>query len=269
MIGQVASMRLLNARRSVVTSRCFSAGCSPPYVFAGLDRCRSIGRDLAAIADGMSSYRLYRLRKEHTMLNVFGNPMSACTRKVLMTLAETKLPYEFVTVDLTKGEHKREPHLSRQPFGQVPAIDDGGFAFYESRAICRYLNEKAGGNLVPTDIQGRALMEQWISIETSNFSGHAMKFAFHDVFKRPQEPAVLETARQGVEKALAVMNTRLEKSPYFAGDQFTLADIVFMPYCEFGMSTPMKQMIAQVPHVSAWWNRVRERGTWQQVLGQR
>ena len=108
------------------------------------------------------------------MLKIFGHPMSTCTRKVLMTLAETKLPYEFQLVDFAKGEHKQQPHLGRQPFGHVPAIDDGGFALYESRAICRYLNEKAGGNLVPTDIQGRATMEQWISVETSNFSAPSM-----------------------------------------------------------------------------------------------
>jgi glutathione S-transferase len=201
------------------------------------------------------------------MLKIFGNPMSTCTRKVLMTLGETKLPYEFITVELAKGEHKKEPHLSRQPFGQVPAIDDGGFALYESRAICRYLNEKAGGDLVPTDMLGRALMEQWISIETSNFSGHAMKFIFHDVFKRPQEQAVLDIASQGIERAFAVMNARLANIPYFAGEQFSLADIVFMPYLEFGMNTPMKQMLAKAPHVTEWWNRVRDRGTWQKVAG--
>jgi glutathione S-transferase len=201
------------------------------------------------------------------MLTIFGHPTSTSTRKVLLTLAETKLPYEFVSVELARGEHRQPTHSSRQPFGQVPAIDDGGFAFYESRAICRYLNEKAGGNLVPTDIQGRALMEQWISIETSNFSGHAMKLIDHDVFKRPQEASVLEGATKGLETALAVMNARLAKAPYFAGDSFTLADICFMPYVEFGMQTPMKQMLGKVSNVQAWWNRVRERGTWQKVLG--
>jgi glutathione S-transferase len=201
------------------------------------------------------------------MLKIFGHPMSTCTRKVLMTLAETKLPYELVTVDFAKNEHKQEPHLSRQPFGQIPAIDDGGFAFYESRAICRYLNEKAGGNLVPTDIQGRAVMEQWISIESANFSGHAMKFIYHDVFKRPQDAAVLETAGKGVEKALRVMDARLAKSSYLAGDGFTLADICFMPYVEYGMSTPMKAMIGGAPNVATWWNRVSERGTWRKVVG--
>src|SRR5450755_384159 len=106
------------------------------------------------------------------MIKIFGHPGSTCTRKVLMTLNETKTPYELTTIDFTKGEHKQPAHLARQPFGQIPVIDDDGFTFYESRAICRYISEKVGGDLVPGDIKARALMEQWISIETSNFTPH-------------------------------------------------------------------------------------------------
>src|SRR5580700_11256719 len=104
------------------------------------------------------------------MLKLFGHPRSTCTRKVLMTLAETNLPFEMTVIDFAKGEHKQEPHLHRQPFGRIPAIDDDGFTMFESRAICRYLNERASGNLIPRDIKARAKMEQWISIETSEFT---------------------------------------------------------------------------------------------------
>ena len=69
-----------------------------------------------------------------------------------MTLAETNTPYELVVVDFAKGEHKQEPHLSRQPFGQVPALKDGDFELYESRAMCRYINDKVNGPLVPRDL---------------------------------------------------------------------------------------------------------------------
>src|SRR5689334_22469692 len=124
-------------------------------------------------------------------MKLYGHPLSTCTRKVLTTLAETNTPYELVVVDFAKGEHKQEPHLSRQPFGQVPAIDDDGFEMYESRAICRYIDEKARGPLTPTDMPGRARMEQWISIETSDFSGPAMKYIFEHVFHRPQTPETL------------------------------------------------------------------------------
>ena len=201
------------------------------------------------------------------MIKIFGHPGSTCTRKVLMTLAETKTPYELVVVDFAKGEHKKPPHISRQPFGQVPAIDDDGFAFYESRAMCRYINERAGGNLMPADIKGRALAEQWMSVETSNFTPHVMKFIYHHVFQRPQEPAVLEAAAKSAEVALVVMDADLAKGPFMVGAQFTLADVVFMPYFEYAMGTPAKTLFAKHPNVSAWWNRVSERTTWHKAVG--
>jgi glutathione S-transferase len=201
------------------------------------------------------------------MIKIFGNPASTCTRKVLMTLAETNTPFELTTIDFAKAEHKQQPHLSRQPFGQIPAIDDDGFSFYESRAICRYINEKAGGKLAPSGLEGRALMEQWISIETANFAPHAMKFIAHDVFNHPQEPAVLEAAGKGVEAALTVMDVTLAKTPFLAGTDFGLADVVFMPYLEYGMATPVKEMLAKYPHANAWWNKVSERPTWHKTVG--
>jgi len=121
-------------------------------------------------------------------MKIFGHPMSTCTRKVLMTLAETSTAHEFVLVDFAKGEHKQSPHLARQPFGQVPALQDGDFDLYESRAMCRYINDKVGGPLVPRELRDRARMEQWISVETSNFTAPVMKFVFHHIFKREQTP---------------------------------------------------------------------------------
>jgi glutathione S-transferase len=201
------------------------------------------------------------------MIKIFGHPMSTCTRKVLMTLAETKTPFELSVVEFATGDHKKPPHLARQPFGQIPAIDDDGFTFFESRAICRYINEKVGGSLIPSDLKGRALMEEWISVETSNFTPHAMKFIYHGVFGRPQEPAVLEAATKGLETALGVMETSLTKNAFLAGPELTLGDVCFMPYVEYGMMTPAKPIFAKFPHVSAWWNKVSERPTWQKAIG--
>jgi glutathione S-transferase len=201
------------------------------------------------------------------MIKIFGHPASTCTRKVLMTLAETNTPYELTLVDFAKGEHKQQPHLGRQPFGQIPAIDDDGFGFYESRAICRYINEKVGGRLMPADLKGRALAEQWISVETSNFTPHAMKFIYHHVFQRAQEPAVLEAAGKGLEAALGVLEADLAKAQFLVGSQFTLADICFMPYIEYVMGTPVKATFAKYPHVSAWWSRISERPTWKKATG--
>jgi glutathione S-transferase len=199
------------------------------------------------------------------MLKIFGHPASTCTRKVVMTLNETNTPYELTTVVVAEGEHKQQPHLGRQPFGQIPALDDEGFALYESRAMCRYIDGKAGGKLVPRDANERAVMEQWISIETSNFTPHAMKLIYHHVFKRAQDAAVLEAAGKGLEAALGVMEARLAKSPFLAGDQLTLADVCFMPYIDYAMGSPAKETFAKFPHVSSWWNKISERPAWQKT----
>ena len=201
------------------------------------------------------------------MIKVFGNPLSTCTRKVLMTLNELGTPFEMNVIDFAKGEHKQPAHLKRQPFGRIPAIDDDGFALFESRAICRYLNEKANGKLVPTNVQARALMEQWVSIETSELTPNAMKFVYEHVFKRPQGEAVLEAAMKGLDAACAVMETRLAESPYLAGNEFTIAEITFMPYFEYAMTTPAKATFARYPHVMQWWNKIAERPAWAKTTG--
>jgi glutathione S-transferase len=201
------------------------------------------------------------------MLKIFGHPMSTCTRKVIMTCAETNTPYELTVVDFAKGEHKQPAHMARQPFGQLPALEDDGFAMYESRAMARYVNDKVGGKLVPKDLKTRAVMEEWISVETSNFTPHAMTFIYNYTFGRTQEPAVLEAAGKGLETALGVMEARLAKSPYLAGDELTLADICFAPYIEYAMGTPAKETFAKFPHVSSWWNKISERPTWQKTAG--
>jgi len=199
-------------------------------------------------------------------LKLYGNAASTCTRKVLMTLAETGTPYEFESVDLASGAHKKEPHLARQPFGQIPAIDDDGFAFFESRAICRYINEKAEGHLIPKDIKARALMEEFISIETSNFTPHAMKHIYHYTFHRAQEPAVLEAATKGLETAFAFMEKALTKNEYLAGSELSLADICFMPYIQYAMAGPVKEILPKYPHVNAWWERVSSRPSWKKIV---
>lgn len=200
-------------------------------------------------------------------MKIFGHPMSTCARKVLMTLAETNTAYEFELVDLMKGEHKQPAHLARQPFGQVPSLQDGDFELYESRAMCRYINEKANGSLIPRDLRDRARMEQWISIETSNFTGHVMKFVFHHIFKREQTAQTLESAQAGLETALVIMDKQLAVHPFIAGGTFTLADISFMPYIEYALNTPAKDQFAKHAHVMAWWNKISERPTWRKVAG--
>lgn len=201
------------------------------------------------------------------MLKVYGHPMSTCTRKVLATLAEHGAEHEFVLVDLFTGAHKQPEHMARHPFGQVPVLDDGDFRLFESRAICRYLDEKLGGKLIPKDLKAKALMEQWLSVETSNITPHLMKFVFHHIFQRPQQEETLGEAGTKISVALGIMDKHLATHKYFAGDQFSLADVSLLPYFQYAMGTPVKDMVATHPHVVAWWESASARPSWQKAIG--
>jgi glutathione S-transferase len=85
--------------------------------------------------------------------------------------------------------------------------------------------------------------------------GEVNKFVYQYIFKRNVEPSVLEVAGQAPDKTLGIMDAQLAKHPYIAGSTFTLADICYMPYIEYVMATPAKELVAKHPNVSAWWTK--------------
>lgn len=205
-------------------------------------------------------------------MKVYGHPGSTCTRKVLMTLAEKQAPFEMQVIDFGKGEHKQAPHLARQPFGVVPVLEDGAFQMYESRAIIKYLDEKLpGAKLTPSTLEGRARMDQWTSVEFSNFTPAAMKIIRQTVlarwFGKEPDAAVIAQGREELAKILDIIEPHLAKNAYFAGESFSLADIGYMPYVEYLFAGGTGDQINDRPGWAAWWKRVSERPTWQKVAG--
>ncbi len=205
-------------------------------------------------------------------MKIFGNPMSTCTRRVLMTLAEKQATYDFVTLDFQKGEHKAPDNLARQPFGQIPSLTDGDFTLFESRAMMRYIDETIPGQaLTPKDPKTRAHMEQWISVEADDYNPAIAAIVFQEVFSKMMgnapDTAKVEEAKKKLAPVVAVLDKYLAKGPHFVGDQFTLADICYMPYTEYAMNTSAKDMLLSHKNFAAWWKRASERPAWKKTTG--
>lgn len=205
-------------------------------------------------------------------MKVYGHPGSTCTRKVLTVLAEKNAPHEFQLVDLMKGEQKKPEFLAHQPFGVVPVLEDGAFSMYESRAIIKYLDAKLPGvKLTPESLEDRARMEQWTSVEFSNFTPTAMKIIGQTVFSKwrgtTPDMAAVNTARESLTKIIDPIEAHLAKSPYFAGAQFSLADVAYMPYVEYLFAGEQGDLVSSRPAFGAWWKKVSERPSWKKVVG--
>ncbi|RKH58032.1 glutathione S-transferase family protein [Corallococcus aberystwythensis] len=201
-------------------------------------------------------------------MKLYGNPMSTCTRKVLTVLAEKGREAEFINIDLSKHEQKTPAHVARQPFGVVPALElDDGFIMYESRAIARFLDRTLPGNsLTPTDPKAYALMEQFIGVEQSYFSGQAMKIVMERFFNTNNEENIAK-GREGVKRPLAVIDAELAKRPFLAGNDFTLAEVSWAPYMEYLFAVGEKDLVAPHKNVMAWWERVSSRPSVKKAFG--
>jgi glutathione S-transferase len=76
------------------------------------------------------------LRQEQAMLQVYLDPCTVNSRKVLAGLDLLGSHYELKHVDYFTGAHKRPEFLAINPNGAVPAAVDGDLALSESNASC-------------------------------------------------------------------------------------------------------------------------------------
>ncbi|KAK7448521.1 hypothetical protein VKT23_013783 [Stygiomarasmius scandens] len=217
------------------------------------------------------------------VLKIYAIPMSNSAKRVAVVLYEKKIPHEFINVDMTNQEHKSAAYLDKQPFGQVPYIDDDGFILYESRAICRYLEAKypnQGPKLAPSfgegegedSIKATALFEQAASIEISNFDPYAGKAFFEGLFKpfflkQPKDEVKYEEAIKTLSDKLDGYERVLAKQKYLAGNEITMVDLFHLPFGSMLVQGGSDIMTSKGPNVARWWKDVVSRESWQVVKG--
>ncbi len=206
-------------------------------------------------------------------MKVHGHPLSSCTRKVLVTLAEKNRRAELVVVDLFAHAQKSAVHVARHPFGVVPVLeDDDGFVMYESRAIIRYLDATLDGpSLTPRAPRDRARMDQWLSVDQSYVGPHTRALASERLLRAreglPVRDDVCRAAEDALANAFAVYDAALAERAWLAGDAISLADISLMPYVASLPMIAASHVIERAPNVRAWWARASERPSWKSIAG--
>src|SRR3954470_5596278 len=84
---------------------------------------------------------MLRAEGDSRAMQLYGFPPTRSIR-VLWTLRELDVEFEFINVDPTKGELRRPDFLAVNPAGKLPVLVDGDFILTESVAIVLYLAEK-------------------------------------------------------------------------------------------------------------------------------
>ena len=190
------------------------------------------------------------------MLTLYGQTDSGNCYKPRLLLAKTGRPFRHVEVSSLDGSTRKPEYLARNPNGKVPLLElEDGRLLAESDAILLYLAE--GTPFLPKDAYERALVYQWLFFEQYSHEPYiAVRRALMVYPERARDatPERLASTLAGGEKALSVMETQLEKTPFIAGDTYTVADIALYAYTHEAHMGGFNMQ--QYPAVLEWLQRI-------------
>jgi glutathione S-transferase len=200
------------------------------------------------------------------------------SQRVLWLLEELGVPYEII-------RYNRQPNMlappelrAIHPLGKSPVITDNGNTIAESGAIVEYLVKTYGnGRLVPPDnTPERLRFTYWLHYaEGSAMPPLLWKLIFMMLPKRApllMRPVVNAIAAKALntlvdpqlKQHMAFWEGELSKSDWFAGNEFTAADIQ--------MSFPLEAASARAgleqghPKAMAWLTKIHARPAYQRAL---
>ncbi|UVE67410.1 glutathione S-transferase family protein [Burkholderia pyrrocinia] len=151
------------------------------------------------------------------------------SQRALWGLKELDADFEFVSVNLLAGEHKRPEFLRINPAGKVPVLVDGDRVIPESAAIVLYLADKYPEKaLLPADPAQRAQVYRWVMFAVTELEQPLWRITRHTFLYPPEKrsPADIELAREDFATMAAILDKHLEGREFIVGDTLTVADCV-------------------------------------------
>lgn len=130
---------------------------------------------------------------------------------------------------LSQGEQKAADHRKRQPYGQVPTLEEGDLTLFESGAIVHYIADTREG-LFPVDAAGRARATEWMFAALNTVEPPIMDLAIIDLFdadkpwSKPRRPATEARITERLQETADRLGTReWFDSEFTAGDLMMVA----------------------------------------------
>lgn len=162
-------------------------------------------------------------------ITLYRHPLSGHCHRVELLLSILNLKYDLVDVDLRAGEHKQPNFLQKNPFGQVPVLEDGSDVISDSNAILVYLATKYDTQCrwLPSDVLTAARVQQFLSISSGPIASGPAASRLVNVFGVRLDQ---EQAKQIAKQILSSLDLHLQKRHWLAASHATLADIANYAY---------------------------------------
>ena len=188
-------------------------------------------------------------------MKIYGDSISGNCLKVKWTADFLGVAYQWIEVDVLKGESRTPAYLTLNPAGQVPTVVlEDGRPLSQSNAIISYLAD--GTALVPANAYHRARMLEWMFWEQYSHEPYIAVARFQVKYLgKPMEELETRLVERGG-AALQRMELALGASPFLVGQSVSLADVALVAYTRLAHEGGFCLDI--YPAVKAWVTRVEQ-----------
>lgn len=186
------------------------------------------------------------------------------SERIIWLMEELEEPYELVKfqrVNMRSPPEMKEVH----PLNKSPTIRDGDQTIIESGAICEYIVETYGkGRLAPPiGTPERARYLQWMHFSEGSLLPTLFQTLRATGAFGGEPTGDLDASKKTSDRYLDFVEAELEGRPYFAGSEFTAADIMMMYALRF-----LERItdIAKYPNIKAYRDRIAARPAYQKGM---
>ena len=202
------------------------------------------------------------------------------SQRVLWMLEELEVPYEMVTYARDPKTLLAPPTLREvHPLGKSPVIEDGGHTYAESANILEHLVETYGnGRFAPARgteayrdyryfmhyAEGSLMPFLLLRLVFAKVRSAPVPFFVKPITKKIAGMVSGQFVTPNLTRHMAFLDEHLAKHTWFAGDDFTAADVQ--------MSYPMEALVERAqdlgvpPRISEYVARVKARPAYQRAL---
>ncbi|MDB5686277.1 MAG: glutathione S-transferase family protein [Rhizorhabdus sp.] len=186
--------------------------------------------------------------------------------RIVWLCEELEIPYELV-------RYARAPMMAPpeykalHPSGTAPVITDGDLTLAESGAVIEYIIARYGDGRLKVGPEDPAFADYlyWFHFANGSMGPSAMVDIILQILGNGEETPTTSALKARGDRAFAMVEDRLGKVPYFAGDQFSAADI-FMVFPLTTMRAFAPRDLAPYPNIRAYLQRIGDRPAFQRAM---
>jgi len=187
------------------------------------------------------------------------------SERIVWLCEELGISYELKVYDRDPVTRLAPPaYKALHPIGTAPIVTDGDLVLPESGAIIEYVIHRYGGGklAVSPDAPNYADYLFWLHFANATMMTRHMMLL--GVAPEDQSPRTL-WARDRDQATWDLVEARLGQAPYFAGDEFTAADII-MGFPLTTMRAFASRDLTSLPNIRAYLKRIGERPAYQRAM---